>query len=286
MKSVVFLTPSESKRLIGKAVASMKQVKRALKSGMIIIIKGTTNSYVAEEILNRRLEKSRFSRAVIIPEAITAIPPKDQLQDIILDKGKIREDLKLSVSAFKGSVPDGEETKNPFSLLKKGDVIIKGANALDPNGIAGIYLHDPFGGTIGMGIGPAMARGVELIIPVGLEKLIPTPIEEFANEIGKGRVEQWIGMNFGIMPIIGNVVTEIEAFRILTGVKATIIGGGGVNGAEGAYHFLLKGDTKSVKDAYDLVKKIKGEPPYRPISFIPLSNFRNAEINFKVKVKK
>jgi len=89
MKSVVFLTPSESKRLIGKAVASMKQVKHALKSGMIIIIKGTTNSYVAEEILGRRLEKSRFSRAVIIPEAITAIPPKDQLQDIILDKAQI-----------------------------------------------------------------------------------------------------------------------------------------------------------------------------------------------------
>ena len=171
-------------------------------------------------------------------------------------------------------------------LPKKGDVIIKGANALDPKGIAGIYLHDPFGGTIRMGIGPAMARGVELIIPVGLEKLIPTPIEKFANEIGKGRVEQWIGMNFGIMPIMGNVVTEIEAFRILTGVEATIIGGGGVNGAEGAYHFLLKGDIKSVKDAYDLVKKIKGEPPYRPISFIPLSNFKNAEINFQVKVKK
>lgn len=279
MKAIVFLTPAESKRLIGKAVASLKQVKKALKSGMIIIIKGTTNGYIAEEILGKKLERSRFSRAVIVPEAITAIPPKEQIQDIIIDKGIVREDLKLTVAAFKNSKASDDKGQNPFAMLKKGDIIIKGANALDPNGIAGIYLHDVFGGTIGMGIGPAMARGVEIIIPVGLEKLIPTSIKDFVNEIGKGRLEHWIGMNFGIMPIMGNVVTEIESFKILFGVEAFVIGGGGVNGAEGAYHFLLKGDEKSVKKAFNLVKEIKGEPMYKPISFIPLKNFKNAEIS-------
>ena len=53
MLAEVVLTSSESKRLIGKAVASMEVVKETLKSGLIIIIKGTTNSYVAEEILKK-----------------------------------------------------------------------------------------------------------------------------------------------------------------------------------------------------------------------------------------
>ena len=44
------LTVAESKRLIAKAVAQMPIVKNALANGMVIIIKGTTNRYVAEEI--------------------------------------------------------------------------------------------------------------------------------------------------------------------------------------------------------------------------------------------
>ena len=41
------LTVSESKKLIAKAVAQMPIVKAALENGMVIITKGTTNTYVA-----------------------------------------------------------------------------------------------------------------------------------------------------------------------------------------------------------------------------------------------
>ena len=50
------------------------------------------------------------------------------------------------------------------------------------------------------------------------------------------------------------------------------ISAGGVNDAEGARIFLLEEDNKFVKNAYDLIKEIKGEPLYKPVSFVPLKN--------------
>ena len=54
------LTVSESKRLIGKAVAQMSIVQSALKNGMVIITRGTTNTCVAKEILGRKIKHGVF----------------------------------------------------------------------------------------------------------------------------------------------------------------------------------------------------------------------------------
>ena len=62
------LTVAESKRLIAKAVKEMPIVKNALANGMVIIIKGTTNAYVAEEITGKKIEKAAFVRGRIQPE--------------------------------------------------------------------------------------------------------------------------------------------------------------------------------------------------------------------------
>jgi len=107
-----------------------------------------------------------------------------------------------------------------------------------------------------------MARGVNFIVPVGLEKLVQTPIREIVKELGIDRVELSTGMKIGVMPVIGKIVTEIEAFEVLTGVSAVNIGGGGVNGAEGSKVFLLKGGDEQVKRAFRLAKEIIGEPPF------------------------
>lgn len=56
-RALITLTPSEAKRLIGKAVAMMEPVRESLKKGTIVICLGTTNAYVVEEILGRRIEK-------------------------------------------------------------------------------------------------------------------------------------------------------------------------------------------------------------------------------------
>lgn len=251
MRAIVVLTPSESKRLIAKAVASMEEVEKALRRGTVVIIKGTTNSYVAEEILGKKIARERYARGVVVPGSLTMIPPKEQIPDIIIEKGVVRENLALTEA---------------LDHLKGGDVVIKGGNALDPTGVAGIYLGDPGAGTIGLYLGPAMARGLHLIIPVGLEKLIPSRINDFANELGIERVDLSMGMKMGIMPVMGTVVTEIQAFRTLSKVEAVNIGAGGVGGAEGSRTFLLKGDDEAVQKAYDLVQTIREEPGYKPVS--------------------
>jgi hypothetical protein len=51
MKQFV-VTPSAGKRLIAKAIAQHPDVKGALKQGTVVIIAGTTNGYVAEEIFS------------------------------------------------------------------------------------------------------------------------------------------------------------------------------------------------------------------------------------------
>ena len=48
---VMAFTPAESKRLIARAVVAMTPVRRALENGRVIVAGGTTNAYVAEEIL-------------------------------------------------------------------------------------------------------------------------------------------------------------------------------------------------------------------------------------------
>jgi len=255
MLAEVVLTPSESKRLIGKAVASMEVVKEALKSGLIIIIKGTTNSYVAEEILKEPIQRGRYGRGIIIPGMLSYVPDEESIPDIIIKKGKVRKDLSL---------------EEAVKMLKPGDVLIKGANALNPDGITGVFIgRIPLteGGTIGLSIGTVVGRSVNFIIPVSLEKLIPTSIREVVTQLNDKEVGLAMGLTVNVMPTMGKVVTEIEAFKILTGVEAVNIGAGGVGGAEGARIFLLKGDEETVKKAFNLVQSIKGEPPFKPASY-------------------
>ncbi len=57
MKAQISLTTSESKRLIAKAVKEHPKVKNALENGIVAIALGSTNAFVAEEILGERLKK-------------------------------------------------------------------------------------------------------------------------------------------------------------------------------------------------------------------------------------
>ena len=116
VQSGAVLTVAESKRLIGKAVAQMPIVKNALANGMVIIIKGTTNAYVAEEITGKKTDHAAFVTGRIEPEkGAKNLPQVKAINHVILEKGKV-VDIPLPEAAKK---------------LKAGDVVIKGANALD-----------------------------------------------------------------------------------------------------------------------------------------------------------
>jgi hypothetical protein len=248
------LTVAESKRLIGKAVAQMPIVKNALENGMVIIIKGTTNRYVAEEITGQKIVPAEFATGRLMPKQAELLPKGKTINHVILEKGKV-VDIPL---------PDA------VKKLKPGDVVMKGANALDyKNRIAACnimvgphlgFVQGPDGGTTGMTMPSIVARKVHLIIPVGLEKQVAGDIVDLTLKMR----EPMESLN--ILPsmwlLTGEIVTELEAIKILTGATAFQANAGGVGGAEGGSWLVFRGTPDQVKKAMELTKSVKGEPPY------------------------
>ena len=239
------LTVAESKRLIAKAVAQMPIVKNALANGMVIIIKGTTNAYVAEEITGQKIERAEFVTGRITGQGAKLLPKGKTIPPIILEKGKV-VDIPLADAAKK---------------LKAGDVVIKGANALDyKNRLAAVNIVDPAGGTTGITMPFIVARKAYLVIPVGLEKLVAGDIVDLTLKM-REPVES-LNMIPSMWLLTGEIVTELEAIKILTGATAFQSSAGGVGGAEGGVWLVFRGTRDQVERAMELAKSVKGEPPY------------------------
>ena len=147
------ITPSMGKRLIGKGMAAHPAIAEVLDTGTLVVIAGSTNGYVAEEILAATGQADRFTRIgyrrgeVFPPNFDASTAEKGQLAgDVVLVKG-VRQDDK--------TIFDVAED------LKRGDVILKGANALDLDNLhAGVLIGDPKAGTAGAAIAAAVARAV------------------------------------------------------------------------------------------------------------------------------
>ena len=65
-----------------------------------------------------------------------------------------------------------------------------------------------------------------------------------------------------LMPMIGNIVTEIEAVDILTGASSYQIAAGGIRGAEGSVRLLICGTPEQITAVKTLVSEIEEEAPY------------------------
>jgi hypothetical protein len=245
--ALVTLHPAASRRLIAKATVELPEVKAAMKKGYIIIARGITAAYISEELFNIKIEPKTHQTFGLITNSATngntAPPPCTKH---VLKDGKPIE-----------NADSGVEIKN----FGPNDVFIKGANAVDPQGNAGIMASSLKGGTWGMFTPHVTVRNSNLIITVGLEKLVPSVAEASAHS-GVYYYKWSLGLPAKLVPAItGKVVTEIQALGVLAGVKAYHICSGGVGGAEGAVTLSIEGDEAHVKKALDLVNSIKREPP-------------------------
>lgn len=242
-------TVAESKRLIAKAVAKMPVVENALKNGMVVVCKGTTNTYVAEELLGRRIPHGAFVIGNITPQkGGKEVPKVESVPEVVLVKGQHRPDLTLDAA---------------LKQLAPGDVVIKGGNALDyANKTVGVWTGSATGGTAGK-IMPLIAeRKAHLVIPIGLEKLVAEKVTNIAaktvesvnklTEVPRMRV------------LRGEIVTEIEALKILAEVEAFQASAGGVGGAEGAVWLVWRGPRENVEKARAIAASVQGEPAFIP----------------------
>ncbi len=244
VSGILVLTPAESKRLIAKAVAAMPQVKKALGKGRVVIGNGTTTAFVAEEILGRQVSKYRYAAGYIGEGKLAVTPSEIRMEPYVLVDGH----------------PVDMLAKEIIQEFEAGDVLIKSANAVDTEGHVGFLMANDRGGTIGMALGVLAARGCHFIVPVGLEKLVPSVIEA-SRKCGILRLKYAMGLKVGLMPVVNaTVVTEIQALHILAGVEATHVASGGIGGCEGAVTLVVEGSDEAVRRAFEVVERIKGEP--------------------------
>ena len=63
-----------------------------------------------------------------------------------------------------------------------------------------------------------------------------------------------------LLPVAGEIVTEIDALRLLTGVEARLVAAGGVCGAEGGVWLALTGTESELEVVGNLLREIASEP--------------------------
>jgi hypothetical protein len=253
MKQFV-LAPAAGKRLIAKAFVTHPAIQAAIKSGTVAIIAGTTNAYVAEEILQsvgqaNGFTRKHFFRGIILPS-----------QKPTTESGRRPDESKFlgDVIIVNGVWQKGKTIFDVVDDLKEGDVILKGANALDlARRQAAVLIGHPKGGTIGAALQTVVGRRVRLILPVGLEKRVHYDLMDLAAKLNAPGAS-----GPRLLPVPGEVFTEIDAISFLTGAKAELIAAGGVCGAEGSVRLAVSGDTEQMEAAERLMKSVSSEPGF------------------------
>ena len=246
IRGLIVLNPSESRRLLAKATVACAEVLYASKQATLIIGRGVTSAFISEELfgieIKRKANQTMGSVMNGLTNANKGAPP--------CTWHVIR----------KGMIVEGADSNVEILEFGPEDVFIKGANAIDPEGHAGIFASNPEGGTIGMCWPIVTTRGSHLIMPVGLEKMVPSVLDA-SKHSGIYSFKYSTGLPVKVIPVVtGKVITEIQAFGILAGVHAYHLGSGGIGGSEGAVVLALEGDELQMRKAFELVRTIKGEP--------------------------
>lgn len=249
----LLLTPQAGKRLIAKALAQHPQIQNAAKNGTLVIIAGTTNGYLAEEVFQNLgisgFSRSRFFRGLTMPPN-APVTKEGRLADESMFPG--------DVVITKGVWQKGKTVGDVVDSLKEGDVVVKGANALDlERRQAAILIGHPKSGTVGLTLPAVFGRRVKLFIAVGLEKRVNCDLFAMASKLNEPGVE-----GYRLLPVPGEVFTEIEALKMLSGVECELIAAGGVNGAEGAVWLAVSGIEEQEEKAVAAVADVASEPAF------------------------
>ena len=137
----------------------MPQVQAALERAYVILTGGTTNAFIAEELLGKPVEPARFTAGLCTNGLMCVTNPKDRVPfPVILHKGQVVQ----------------KTIREALDDFHKDTVVIKGANAVDLEGNVGVITAGFDGGTVPAIIGTVTSQGLTLIAPVGLEKLVPS----------------------------------------------------------------------------------------------------------------
>lgn len=236
------LTVPEAKKVIALGAKELPEIRHALQKGKIVLKGGSTVSSLAEELIGQKL--ALCGRVTPLGTKGPIRWPLDAPHSVLIEGGKV--------------TPIDDREEEAIMGLKREDVFVIGANALDSQGVALMMAGSFLGGSPGKLLGGLLAEGVQIVILVGLEKLIPGKAQEALEACGRKRADLSMGMAVGLIPIYGKVITEQKAVELLANVKCTVIGKGGLCGAEGATTLVAEGSKEEIKKLFDNIRKIKG----------------------------
>ncbi|GFN34972.1 hypothetical protein [Tepidimicrobium xylanilyticum] len=248
----ITLTVEESKKLIAMAVSIHPKVKNVLEKGNILFKGGSTVSQVSKTITGNYL---RLCGMITKRGCVVNVGDEESLPHVALYKN--------------GEFINIDETFLQDVLkLTENDLIICGANAIDPYGNAAMMTGSLGGGDTPFAFGTWYGEGVPVIIPVGLEKLIPNNINEIIKLTGRRKKKYSTGMSVGLMPVIGEIITEVNAIKLLTGLEAIPIAAGGIGNGKGSVTLDVIGEEKELKKLMDLILDIKDQVLYEEENYL------------------
>jgi hypothetical protein len=257
MLAQVVLTPTESKKLIAKAITELDVVKKAATDGMVVIHPSSSTYFIFEELIGVKPMTNYWVCGVVTPRWMCvemAMTVGDHSpRTVEFDPGELR-----GLWAIKKGKVLLEKTLNELmEQMTAKDVFIKGANALDTQGNAGVLIGESAG--LGTVLSTWRKKKFTLVYPVGLEKLISIPIRQAAAEAKQAKYEYGMGLPAGLFPYPdGKTITEIDAVKILSGAIAVPVASGGLGGAEGAITLIIRGTNEQVRCAIEIIEQSKG----------------------------
>ncbi len=250
------LTSAEAKWVIAKGVKSSKRVQQTRERGKILLKGGTTISAVSQELCGRPLRIS----GMITPQGTLSSRFKDEIN---LPHGVVLQgDQSLAIDAEGWGEVTAEFTSE--------DLVITGANAFDAHGHAVMMAGSYAGGRPLPYFSSMLIEGVPFLIAAGLEKLAPGNLFDVIPFSGRDKVDVSYGMAVGLVPIFGEIFTEVNALETLAEVNVAVIGRGGILGAEGSTTFLIEGERDEVQKIDRVYQGVKGLAlSGEPRNFIP-----------------
>jgi hypothetical protein len=260
--ALITLTPAESKKLIAQAVIALPEFQKAWQNGIISIHHSSSTFFLYEALTGRRPEGA-WVVGVVSPRGLCVSKESMEGRKQRAAKDQSSHDpLATRGNLFfkNGCLQESTPLRDILDQMTENDVYIKGSNAMDSAGNVGVLFGNPAGGggTIGRVIAAQRRIGFHMLLPIGLEKLIPVPIATATKKATFQKYKQAMGLPCGLIHVPGKKIDEVDALALLSGAEATPIAAGGLGGAEGSIVMAISGTDEQVGKAFEICSSVKG----------------------------